>query len=372
MGSNEKTTVFQSRVGEIFRIPALYYNNNEKKLFAFAEKRTTADDASSVALVMSEGTVDIDKATKKKTVKWSLPEEVVKKCSCGYRPMNPCAVYEKHTQTLFLFFIYVIGTEGFQIDNHWNKARLWYITKKKSDNKWSEVTEVTDKLPEMKNWSTFAVGPGHGIQTESGRMIVPAYAYTGPEDKKATPHAFCFYSDDYGKTWRCSKMLSVASIECQMAEIYDSKGHSLIYCNARSQGENRVQAEIDDSDFNSIIHATPLVETGGGCEGSVISFPAQSGKPNTKWLLYSHPTNPKERRDLGVYLNDSPVRSVGELNLVWREAWVINKGPSGYSDLAYIEDGWFACLMECGEKTYTDEIACQVFSVDEVLKNITG
>ncbi|XP_027881859.1 sialidase-3-like [Xiphophorus couchianus] len=367
MGSNEKTTVFQSREGEIFRIPALYYNNNEKKLFAFAEKRTTADDATSVALVMSEGTVDIDTATKKKTVKWSLPEEVVKKCSCGYRPMNPCAVYEKHTQTLFLFFIYVIGTEGFQIDNHWNKARLWYVTKK-SDNKWSEVTEVTDVLPEMKHWSTFAIGPGHGIQTESGRMIVPAYAYTGPENEKAAPHAFCFYSDDYGKTWRCSKMLSEASIECQVAEIYDSKGHSLIYCNARSQGGYRVQAEIDDRGFHAITPVTPLVETGGGCEGSVISFPAQSGEPNTKWLLFCHPTNPKERLDLGVYRNNSPLNSNENCSGAWSKPWVINKGPSGYSDLAYIEDGWFACLMERGEKTYTEEIACFLFYDDLILQ----
>ncbi|XP_005813128.1 sialidase-4-like [Xiphophorus maculatus] len=365
-----KQIIFKSKDGEVFRIPAIYYNENEKTLFAFAEKRTSSNDSDAAALVMSTG-----KVNSTSEVQWSRPTEVVRKCSSGYRPMNPCVVYENHTQTLFLFFIYVIETELWQIEHHQNKARLCYITKKKNEEKWSEFTEVTDLVPVFNNWSTFAIGPGHGIQTKTGRMIVPAYAYT--KDKEPSPHAFCFYSDDYGSTWKCEEMLSETSLECQMTEILDSSSKdSLIYCNARTFGGHRVQAKIDKTGFHTLTTVTPLKELNAGCHGSVISFPAQSGDANTsqeKWLLFSHPTKQKsdwERLDLGVYLSTSPVRSVGEFNLVWSQPWVINKGPSGYSDLAYIEDGWFACLMECGEKTATEEIACQVFSYDEILKGI--
>ncbi|XP_027880526.1 sialidase-4-like isoform X1 [Xiphophorus couchianus] len=368
----EKQIIFKSKGGDVFRIPAIYYNENEKRLFAFAEKRKSRDESDAVALVMKKGKVNINSE-----VKWSKPKVLMRKCSCGYRPMNPCVVYENHTETLFLFFIYVIETELWQIEHHLNMARLCYITKKKSGNKWSEVTDLTDVLPEINSWSTFGVGPGHGIQTESGRMIVPAYAYTGPEDKEPIPHAFCFYSDDYGSTWKCEEMLSKASMECQMTEILDSSSKdSLIYCNARTFGGHRVQAKIDKTGFHTLTTVTPLEELNAGCHGSVISFPAQSGDENTsqeKWLLFSHPTKQKsdwESLHLGVYLSTSPVRSIQNLNLVWSQPWVINKGPSGYSDLAYIEDGWFACLMECGEKTATEEIACQVFSYDEILKGI--
>ncbi|XP_054916681.1 sialidase-4-like [Poeciliopsis prolifica] len=367
----EKEIVFKSKKGEVFKIPAIYYNDNDKTLFAFAEKRTSQEDSDVVALVMRKG-----KVNRKSEVKWSKPKEIVKNCDCGYRPMNPCVVYEKHTQTLFLFFIYVNKTELWQIEHHKNKARLRYISKKKKDKKWSKFTEVTNLLPVFKNWSTFAIGPGHGIQTKSGRMIVPAYAFT--KDKEPTPHAFCFYSDDCGKTWECEEMLPETSMECEMTEIFDGNRDRLIYCSARNLGGQRVQATIDQTGFHTLTTISPLEEVQKGCQGSVISFPAQTGDAKTsqeKWLLFSHPTKQKsiwERLDLGVYLSTSPVTSVAEFNVEWSKPWVINKGPSGYSDLTYIEDGWFACLMECGEKSPTDDIACQVFSYDEVLKGIAG
>ncbi|XP_043952554.1 sialidase-4-like isoform X1 [Gambusia affinis] len=367
-----KHTIFKSKGGEVFRIPAIYYDENAKTLFAFAEKRTSTTDSDAVALVLSTGKLNI-----KKEVTWSKPKELMRKCTCGYRPMNPCVVYEKHTETLFLFFIYVNETESWQLQHHQNKARLCYMTKKKNEEKWSEFTEVTNLVPVFKNWSTFAIGPGHGIQTKAGRMIVPAYAYTGPENERPIPHAFCFYSDDYGRTWKCEEMLSETSTECQMTEIVDSsRRDSLIYCNARTYGGHRVQAKIDKSGFRTLTTVTPLTELNKGCHGSVISFPAQSGDANTSqemWLLFSHPTSQKsdwERLDLGVYMSTSPVRSIENFNLVWSQPWIINKGPSGYSDLTYIEDGWFACLMERGENTYTEEIVCQVFSYNEILKSL--
>ncbi|XP_014830765.1 PREDICTED: sialidase-4-like [Poecilia mexicana] len=366
----EKQTLFKSKKGNVFKIPAIYYSENEKKLFAFAEKRTSQDDFDVVALVMRTGKVNI-----KSEVKWSKPKALVTKCTCGYRPMHPCVVYEKHTETLFLFFNYVNEKESWQLQHHQNKARLRYITKKKNDKKWSKFTEVTELLPVFKNWSTFAIGPGHGIQTKSGRMIIPAYAYS--KDKQPIPHAFCFYSDDYGSTWKCEKMLSKMSMECEMTEILESSSKdSLIYCSARSFGGHRVQDKIDESGVHTLTTVTPLEELHTSCQGSVISFPAQSGDAKTseeRWLLFSHPTKQKsdwERLDLGVYVSTSPLNSKGNSSGEWSQPWVINQGHSGYSDLTYIEDGWFACLMECGEKPATDEIACQVFSYEEVLRGI--
>ncbi|XP_043952555.1 sialidase-2-like isoform X2 [Gambusia affinis] len=131
-----KHTIFKSKGGEVFRIPAIYYDENAKTLFAFAEKRTSTTDSDAVALVLSTGKLNI-----KKEVTWSKPKELMRKCTCGYRPMNPCVVYEKHTETLFLFFIYVNETESWQLQHHQNKARLCYMTKKKNEEKWSEFTE---------------------------------------------------------------------------------------------------------------------------------------------------------------------------------------------------------------------------------------
>ncbi|CAK6953471.1 sialidase-3-like isoform X2 [Scomber scombrus] len=282
--------------------------------------------------------------------------------------MNPCPVYDKKSKTLFLFFICVDGTvsEWEQIKSGINKTRLCYIKSKDDGQNWSQVTDLTEELDEIKQWATFGVGPGHGIQMERGRLIVPLYAYYHHIICcMSSSNVFCLYSDDQGNTWKLGHKLGKKSNECQMAEVFDDEGNSIIYCNAHSKKCHRVEAVSSNKgeDFR-ILPSGALVETGGGCQGSVVSFPAQSEGAHAgqnKWLLFSHPTDKCHRVNLGVYLNRSPQKPNK-----WSKLRIINHGPSGYSDLAYIGDGWFVCLMECGEKTETEQIACKVFSYKEV------
>ncbi|XP_035996620.1 sialidase-4-like [Fundulus heteroclitus] len=379
--SEQQGTVFLSNKEEVYRIPALCYDQEKSVLLAFAEKRKTSNDASAEVLVMKTGTLIKDETTHEISVKWSMSRNVVEKVHLGgYRPMNPCPVYERTTKTLFLFFICVEGNVSEPWQRFWgiNKARLCYITTRDAGETWSSVTDLTINFPQMKKWATFAVGPGHGIQTESGRLIVPAYAYGSRSPSCfciscffAVSRALCFYSDDNGMTWQSGNMLDDKSVECEMAEVLDGKGSWYIYCNARNERGYRVEAVSDNrgEDFLTLPSAGKLVETGGGCQGSVVSFPDQSGMAGSNqapsWLLYSHPTSQSKRVDLGVYLNKSPLDPNA-----WSQPWIINEGPSGYSDLAYLDDGWFACLMERGEASEIEQIACQVFSYYQVSKFI--
>lgn len=303
----------------------------------------------------------------------------------GHRPMNPCLVYEKNSKTLFLFFICVEGqvSENWQIENNTNKARLCYITSKDLGQTWTVVTDLTDTLCESQNWATLAVGPGHGFQMRSGTLIVPFHAYVIPHSsgclsclkskkrEKNSPHAYHLFSEDGGK-WQLSKMLQNESIECEMAEFFDEKDNSLIYCNARTRRSYREEAVCGSNNiYTCQPHNDRLVETGQGCQGSVVSFPAQSedaGETSpdlNKWLLFTHPNDKEKRIHLGVYLNRSP-----KAPSAWSNPWIINSGHSGYSDLAYLGDGQFACLMECGEQTETEKIASVVFSYSEVKQGI--
>ncbi|XP_059189329.1 sialidase-3-like [Centropristis striata] len=328
---------------------------------AFAEKRRTWKDSSSVALVMKTATVSTDGNTHEVIIPsccyfWSELKPVKKAHLDGHRPMNPCPVYEKTSQTLFLFFICVEGniSERWQIKHDCNKARLCYITTTDDGHSWSGVTDLTNPLVKEQCWATFAVGPGHGLQTEAGRLIVPLYAYDSPKTKpKAdpTPHARSLYSDDNGKTWQLGEMLQHESLECEMAEFFDEKQESSIYCNARTTGGKREEAvsRNNGKDFSEL-SPRKLPETGKGCQGSVVSFPAQGKdtESQNKWLLFSHPESKSKRINLGVYLNKSPGNPK-----TWSKLGIINKGPSGYSDLVYIDDGWFACLMECRKRRET-------------------
>ncbi|XP_056302801.1 LOW QUALITY PROTEIN: sialidase 3 (membrane sialidase), tandem duplicate 5 [Danio aesculapii] len=332
-----------------YRIPALIYISDKQTFLAFTEKRKTPSDTDAEVLVMRKGLWKNDN----NPVKWVSGQQVfTSACLPNYRSMNPCPVYERESETLFLFFICVpVGvSEQQQKKEKKNQARLCYVTSKNTGKTWSAVTDLTaDVIGEQeKNWATFAVGPGHGIQMKSGRLIIPAYTY----------YFTIAYSDDKGSTWHIGKCVDGESNECQMAEIIDDEGNSILYCNARSTNHYRNEAlsESKGKDFDKSSFVNKLIETGQGCQGSMLSFAPNQVSAKT-WLLYSHPTNATNRLSLGIYLNKCPSDASG-----WGNPVILHEGPSGYSDLTQCGDEkHFACLMECGEKSELERIGFVLF-----------
>lgn len=267
------------------------------------------------------------------------------------------------------------------------------------------------------------MGPGHGIQLKSGRLLIPAYAYHIDCKEcfgqlcQTSPHAFCFHSDDHGRTWRFGEAVpGPESVECQMVSVDEEDGTNVLYLNARSTLGYRVQAlSLDDGAvFQEGQLVQRLVEPHNGCHGSVVGFPAPlhslSRHPKHRcrhwtsslglsdrsrlpaanvgadpspppdfltptWVVYSHPTWTSARKDLGLFLSLFP-RDPDS----WRGPWVIYEGPSGYSDLTYLElpaaspgslpAVAFACLFECGNKTAYDEICFCIFTLYELIDNL--
>lgn len=201
-----------------------------------------------------------------------------------------------------------------------------------------------------------------------------------------------------------------------MVSVDEEDGTNVLYCNARSPLGYRVQAlSLDDGAvFQEGQLVLRLVEPRNGCHGSTVGFPAplhllrnlnqpthhsrywtsysnpsitsipSSSVPPSygpspdfltpTWVVYSHPTWPTARKDLGVFLSLFP-RDPDS----WRGPWVIYEGPSAYSDLAYLELApsagappavAFACLFECGTKTAYDEICFSIFTLYELIDNL--
>ncbi|KAG7483843.1 hypothetical protein MATL_G00042580 [Megalops atlanticus] len=389
----KKTTLFkqEQKCGTTYRIPALIYLTEDQVYLAFAEKRSSPCDSDAKILVMRRGT------RQNGSIQWSPSQELLSAGLPGHRTMNPCPVYERKSKTLFLFFICVRNktTEHHQIIMGKNAARLCYISSKDNGLSWSEVTDLTDGVigKKVRRWATFAVGPGHGIQMESGRLIIPAYVYYVhckcfciPLPCSVRPHAFSIYSDDRGETWQLGQIIQRKSCECQMAEIIDHEGRSHLYCNARNTRGHRVEALSESSGvyFDKPRLAPKLVEQRHGCQGSVIGFPVPESPSEDQdgantdylrlpyssdaqtWLLYSHPTNRRRRMDMGVYLNRSPLHTSG-----WERPWIVHRGPSGYSDLTQCDGKeHFACLMECGKRSELEEIAFVDFCLSDVMEAI--
>ncbi|XP_077197306.1 sialidase-3-like isoform X2 [Paroedura picta] len=339
--------------------------------------------------------------------KWGPQEPLTTAILPGHRTMNPCPVHEKSSGRVFLFFICVKMhvTELQQIKSGRNAARLCHVSSQDGGRTWSPLTDLTDQVigEDVRNWATFAVGPGHGLQMSSGRLVIPAYTYY--IHKRCfghsllcwtKPHCFIFYSDDLGQKWVQGQLLKdLRTTECQVAEVTRPGGSPVLYCSARSPDRSRVEAfSLDHGDrFEKPFLCKELCEPPHGCQGSVVSFtpslqPSELGRmknageltqlsgirfplasmPNSRpWLVFSHPTNRRKRVNLGIYVNTSPLDKD-----CWRSPWVLYKGPCGYSDLALCEDGHpslFGCLFECGAASECEEIAFQLFTDTELLRN---
>ncbi|XP_069496250.1 sialidase-3-like [Ambystoma mexicanum] len=390
----DKTTLFrQEPSGVTYRIPALVYIHPAQTILAFAEKRSTSKDVDAEYLVMRRGLVANG------STQWQSMVPMTTAVLPGYRTMNPCPVYERESQTVFLFFtcVRLHYTEGHQILSGKNAARLCFITSKDNGTTWSQLTDLTRSVigHDIVDWATFAVGPGHGIQLHCGRLIIPAYAYfihrscfSLPVPCFTKPHSLIFYSDDGGRSWHKGGVIQkLVTGECEVAELACSDGTCQLYCSARTGKRCRAEAISQDSggDFRESYMCKALCEPPHGCQGSIVGFlppdeyqeeensiqqeEERCGKENfirkstLSWLIYSHPTSKKKRVDLGVYLNKSPLTHGG-----WTHPWIINKGPSAYSDLVTIEGyGGFGCLFECGIHNAYEQIAFRQFSMEELM-----
>ncbi|NXN95322.1 NEUR3 protein, partial [Rhinopomastus cyanomelas] len=362
-----RETLFWQGDGVTYRIPALLYVSHSATFLAFAERRSSARDEDAEHLVLRRG------RRVGSSVQWGPVEELSALVLPGRRTMSPCPLYEASSGTVFLFCICVERgrTERRQIWGGCSAARLCFAASGDDGRHWTPLRDITGEAidADLPRWATFAVGPGHGVQLDSGRLVVPAYVYyvhrrlcrAVPLPCATRQHSLVFYSDDSGRSWCKGALLGGQRTgECQVAEVGASgtPNPTVLYCSARAPRGCRAVALSRDGGqhFERSAPCRALPEPPHGCQGSVVSFAAPCGSGT--WLLYSHPTDLHQRRDLGLYVNPSPLDGAG-----WRRPWVLRAGPAGYSDLATCPGGAFGCLLECGSTSPCEEITFCLFAL---------
>ncbi|KFQ21357.1 Sialidase-2 [Mesitornis unicolor] len=366
----EQETLFRNSTWT-YRIPALLYLPRFSIILAFAEEREDAVDEHAKLIAMRRGSYN----PTTQRVQWSSMETLVSAQLKDHRSMNPCPVYDEVSGKLILFFIAIPGkvSEHYQLRTKTNLVRLCHVTSTDQGRTWSRAQDITQDTisTEYQNWATFAIGPGHGLQLhyEARSLLIPAYAYRILDpNKRPIPHAFCFISSDHGATWEVGRFVEKESaVECQVAEVQVC-GREVLYCNARSSGGARIQAVSYNRgvDFEGGQRVEALVEPPSGCHGSVVAFPPPpDARCQNSWLLYTHPTHRRVRRDLGIYLNTSPLNPA-----LWTKPSILFKGFCAYSDLQYMGVGpdgsaLFSCLFEYGTHRQCEEIIFVMFTLKQ-------
>ena len=310
----ESQALFESNTAgyHCFRIPSLV-TTPDGIILAFCEaRRDSCRDHADVDLVMRRS-LDGGRTWSNLTVLFNDDEHTIG---------NPCPVVDQRTGTIWLPFCR-------------NNRSILMTSSEDAGLTWSEPVDITS-VAKKKEWHWVGTGPGHGIQLQSGRLLIPSWADETPQlGERQT--SYVFYSDDSGQTWSVGGALtSNQSDECEVVELHDGT----VYMNARSRQNQKKRAVAISGDGGlswSPITFDPLLPE-PSCQGAVVRFMHRTPS-QTSSLVLVFPLNPNARQNLTAHLSNDE-------GLTWALRRPIYAGPAAYSDLTVNEDQQILCLFE--------------------------
>jgi len=214
--------------------------------------------------------------------------------------------------------------------------RFPFVTKSTDDGvTWSASTDLSSLRP--SGWTWFATGPGHGIRTEAGRLIVPIngnHPTTGY-------HAGCIYSDD-GVTWVMGTTISDSTgvrnyNESTIAELTDG----VLVMFSRNEGGTGPDRIRSISNTGGASWTSPgdsgMVST--FVQGSVLQHgPIQNGSK----LVFSGSDNPSTRHNMVLRISTNGGTVWTTSHTIWRLE------DTAYSDLCPVSNNSVGLLYERG------------------------
>lgn len=281
-------------------------------VFAFAEARIERHDKGPHHIVLKRS---FDQGQT-----WEKNQFLVKSKN-GECFANPVPVIDRASGKLHLFY-------GRNFDNE--SAELKLISSDDNGETWSGEFDLTHLFDDNEHgWTMHLPGPGHGIQTRCGRMIVPVWhrrrLELPPNERRYG--ISMILSDDGGTTWSTGGMVPVDDSRINESRIVELPNDDLIL-NARSGAfvtSDRFASRSSDSGSSwsrpeAITSLTEVFATDAG-------FIAVDSE-----LVLTRPAGVNSREDLTVYLSDDEMKT-------WTYSRAIYSGPAGYSDAVNLGDG---------------------------------
>ncbi len=263
---------------------------------------------------------------------------------------NPTAVVDRTTGTVWLVLIRTAGT-GFRNEKDLTAGsarmrRVWVTRSRDEGETWEKPRDITESVCKPE-WRDCIPGPGVGIQTRDGRLVIPAYHYpvgTGTGGSLNAP----LISGDHGETWTVGGDTEPAMNESQIAERAD--GSLLLNMRSyRGLGRRGTALSRDGGlTWSKVVDDPTLVEP--VCQASLL-------RCERGWL-FSNPANEKRGR------SRLTVRLSPDEGATWPVSRLLHEGPSAYSCLAILPDRDIGCLYERGRKSPADVITFARFSLE--------
>lgn len=218
-----------------------------------------------------------------------------------------------------------------------------------------EITEAFEgfRRRDHYHWRVIATGPGHGVQLASGRLVVPVWISTADGSNAHHPSvAGTIYSDDGGAIWQAGEIAAGrdddATNASEMAVVEAEPGKVMLNIRNESTRNRRALAWSADgaSGWSRPAFNEALWEP--VCMASIIRLPDGALVFSNPASLEPEPARPgainRRRQNLGL-------RVSRDQGTTWTEPFVLETGPSAYSDLALAPDGSILCFYEHGAKS---------------------
>lgn len=320
-----------------FRIPALATTRNGT-LIAVCDARVdrVGDAPNNIDLVMRRSVDDGETWT---------PIEVIARFPGEEAACDPCLLVDRDTGTVWVFYDYAVPREGFP------RGREMFFHAIRSDDDgvtWSEPWDMTERVVDPA-WSYLSVGPGRGVQTRGGTLMVPVYSMWKDDSRQC--HLLC--SEDHGATWEVRAGVPDVSGESQAAEL-DDGSIMLNMRQPRSKGRRKVAISKDDGrSWGEVWEDDALVDP--GCMACLMKYdhPGTEKRP----LVFSNSACPDDRRDMTVKLSFDEGKT-------WPVAQLVRSGRAMYSCLTTLADGKVGLLYETGVT-----VVFAKFAIEEMAKN---
>ncbi|MBI3921544.1 MAG: exo-alpha-sialidase [Armatimonadetes bacterium] len=341
----EKTPLFEARSGgyHLHRIPGLLVTHRGVVLVTSEARYGVGGDYDCIDVLMRRS---LDGG-----LAWEPPRKLVDYRQYGVGPANNCVlVSDRNDGSVHVLYCF-------------DYARVFTMCSRDDGETFTdpvEITPIVERLRKDYPWQVIATGPGHGTQLRNGRLIVPLWMSEGtgtefgPSRRGHRPSAVSLlYSDDHGATWQCGEIICrngqgsiVNPSETLCVELTD--GQVLFNLRNESEEHRRLVSLSPDgvSNWSDPRFEEALLEP--ICMASLIRYNWPNGTEPGR-VLFANPDNLDNtmagracaRKRLTVKLSYDDCRT-------WPVSKVLDKGPSGYSDLAVMPNGDVLCLYEGG------------------------
>jgi sialidase-1 len=261
-------------------------------------------------------------------------------------------VIDRDTGTIWLLLTHNLGTdtESQILDGKSQGTRTCWVSKSTDDGvRWANPVEITRDV-KRPDWTWYATGPGVGIQTKSGRLVIPCDNYvTGTKTKQS--HVIT--SDDRGAIWKLGGVVGPNCNESQVVELAD--GRLMLNMRSYEANKRRLVATSQDGGLTWTMPKSDAALIEPVCQASILRY---SGlRPGEKSvILFSNPASTRREK--------MTVRASYDDAKTWPVAKMLHDGPAAYSCLTALSDGTIGCLYERGDKSPYEMISFARFPLE--------